>query len=237
MNHEFQNSLEITVYGNHAVEAALSSERCSVKELWSKEPLEGVRSTLTSRQELDRKAGTDRHQGIVAKVQVKIWGQIEDWQEERAPHVKGALRVLAMDGIEDPQNLGALMRSAHFFGFHAVMFPKDRSAQLNGTSAKASTGAFAEVDIIRCTNISRELMSAEKLAFWRIGLKPDSPVFQKPEVLKNRPVILVVGSEGEGMRRNVEDKCDELVSIPSVSGRESLNASVAGGIAMYVYRS
>ena len=191
-----------------------------------------VRVSLEPREQLTRHAGTDMHQGVVAFLRERKFLALEDLltTSEETP----ARRFfLALDGVEDPHNLGALLRSADGAGVHGVLLPERRSAPLTGTVAKSSAGASEHVRIARVTNLTRALEALKKANVWVVGLDergtPDYTEFAFAE----RDCCLVLGSEGAGLHELVKRTCDFLLRIPMLGSVSSLNVSVAGAVVMY----
>ena len=140
--------------------------------------------------------------------------------------------VLVLDQVSDPQNLGAILRSAVAFGVRAVIVPHRQSAELGGATAKAASGALDMIPIVEVTNLSRALETLKELGYWRAGLdgKAEQTIDQAPSFEK---LALVLGAEGSGIRRLVAEHCDLLLKLPISDRMESLNVSVASGIALY----
>lgn len=137
--------------------------------------------------------------------------------------------ILALDGIQDPRNFGALIRSAESFGVSGIIIPERRSVKINETVIKTSTGAIEHVPIIKVTNLNRALESLKKIGCWVYGAEADGNKFYNEEKYPNKSV-LVLGSEGFGIKQKVKEQCDILVKIPLKGKINSLNVSVAGGI-------
>ncbi|NDJ59172.1 23S rRNA (guanosine(2251)-2'-O)-methyltransferase RlmB [Enterobacteriaceae bacterium 4M9] len=234
-----------TIYGIHAVQALLerAPERFQqVFILKGREdkrlmPLihaleaQGVAIQVASRQWLDEKADGAVHQGIIALVKPG-----RQYQENDLPDLVAAQDrpfLLILDGVTDPHNLGACLRSADAAGVHAVIVPRDRSAQLNATAKKVACGAAETVPLIRVTNLARTMrLLQEEHNVWLVGTagEADHTLFQSK---LNGPLALVMGAEGEGMRRLTREHCDELISIPMAGSVSSLNVSVATGICLF----
>ncbi len=187
-----------------------------------------------TRAELDRIADGGVHQGLVLSVPPYDYADPDALIEEAlAP--KGSGLLIALDGVTDTRNLGAVVRSAGAFAAQGIIIPERRSAGVTAAAWKASAGALARIPVARATNLTRTLVSAQKAGFTVIGLAADAQqsfADLGPGVLSG-PVIVVVGSEGHGLGRLVSETCDLLVSIPMADEQESLNASVAAGIALY----
>lgn len=187
-----------------------------------------------TRAELDRIADGGVHQGLVLSVPPYDYADPDALiGEALAP--KGSGLLIALDGVTDTRNLGAVVRSAGAFAAQGIIIPERRSAGVTAAAWKASAGALARIPVARATNLTRTLVSAQKAGFTVIGLAADAQqsfADLGPGVLSG-PVIVVVGSEGQGLGRLVSETCDLLVSIPMADEQESLNASVAAGIALY----
>lgn len=192
----------------------------------------GIEVRRVPRAELDENAETGAHQGVMADAPDYVY---RPWQDAVAlAQSRGeAPLLLALDGITDPQNAGSLIRSAHTLGAHGVMLPARRAATVNATVAKASAGAvwFTVVDLV--TNLERALADCKKSGLWIVGLDgtADTEVSNCP--ILSEPMVLVVGSEGEGLSRLLRERADVLIRIPQRGQIDSLGASVAGGIALY----
>ena len=140
--------------------------------------------------------------------------------------------ILALDSIQDPHNLGALVRSALALGADGVIIPKDRACEVTGVAAKSSAGAVAHLPIVRVTNLKRTLTELQKDGFWVVGTVADGgQPLQSLDFLQ--PIILVIGSEGKGIRQKLAEACDFKVRIPMVGDIGSLNAASAGSICLY----
>ena len=138
-----------------------------------------------------------------------------------------------LDGVTDPRNLGAVIRSAAAFGAHGVVIPERRSAQMTASAWKTAAGAAARVPVARATNVTRQIKAYQNAGLMVIGLAANGEV-ELPELdLADGPLVVVVGGEGKGISRLVSESCDQLVAIPIAKTVESLNAGVAAGIALY----
>lgn len=190
----------------------------------------GVRVSLEGKDQLTRIAKTDAHQGAVAAVRERQFLTVEDLIA--APARFGKKFYLALDGVEDPHNLGALLRSADGAGVDGVILPERRSAPITGVVAKTSAGASEHVPIARITNLVRTLEQLKKANTWVLGLDergtPDYTEFDF-----NTNCVLVLGSEGSGLHDLVKKTCDHLLRIPMAGSVSSLNVSVAGAVVMY----
>jgi 23S rRNA (guanosine2251-2'-O)-methyltransferase len=185
----------------------------------------------SGRGELDRLSDGAVHQGIVLQVPAYDYAHPDDLIA--ASDAVGVPLVVALDGITDPRNLGAIVRSAAAFGAHGVVVPERRSASMTAAAWKTSAGAAVRVPVARATNLARSLAAFQKAGYFVVGLDAggDADVAELPTA--DRPLVLVVGAEGDGLSRLVRESCDVIASIPMESGTDSLNASVAAGIALY----
>ncbi|BDW10921.1 23S rRNA (guanosine-2'-O-)-methyltransferase RlmB [Polynucleobacter sp. SHI8] len=175
-------------------------------------------------------AGHDRHQGVVAFAEpaslARNVAELLDSIGDKKP------LLLILDGVTDPHNLGACLRVADGAGADAIIVPKDRSAQLNTTVSKVASGAAETMPFVAVTNLARSMRELQEAGVWLIGTTDDAEKTLY-DVDLTGPVAIVMGAEGEGMRRLTKETCDELVSIPMFGGVESLNVSVASGVCLY----
>ncbi|WP_040166223.1 23S rRNA (guanosine(2251)-2'-O)-methyltransferase RlmB [Microbacterium gorillae] len=186
-----------------------------------------------TRQELDRMAGFDGvHQGVAIKVPPYQYEHPQDLLEKVFD--KGQMPLfVALDGITDPRNLGAIIRSTAAFGGHGVILPQRRSASVNSAAWKTSAGAAARIPVAIAPNLTSTLKEFKKQGVFVLGLDGGGDV-QLPDLeLADRPVVIVVGSEGKGLSRLVTETCDQIVSIPISAATESLNAGIATSVALY----
>ncbi len=193
----------------------------------------GIEVRRVAQQALDGVAGGLRHQGAVAR-----YAAAKTWDEDELPALVeaagGRALVLVLDGVQDPHNLGACLRSAAAAGVTAVVIPKDKAVQVNATVRKTSAGAADTIAVVRVTNLSRTLRDLQKLGVWIYGLAGDSSASLYATDLTGN-VALVLGGESDGLRRLTREHCDGLVTIPMPGGTgvESLNVSVATGVALF----
>ncbi len=191
----------------------------------------GVPVRIEPRQALDRLVPSGRHQGIVALAGAKAYVEPEDMLRTARDRNQPAL-VLLLDGVEDPHNLGAVLRTAEASGAHGVVIPERRSVGLTGTVAKASAGAVEHLPVACVTNLSRTIEQLKAQNIWVYALDPSA---EKPYTaldLKG-PVALVLGGEGKGVRAGVLDKCDDRARIPMHGRVASLNVSAAAAIVLF----
>jgi 23S rRNA (guanosine2251-2'-O)-methyltransferase len=234
------------VYGLHAVSAALKRRPAAVFEVFldagRTDPrarrvadlakAAGVRLHEANAKQLDGFAKGGRHQGIAAFVQeVALAASLNEVLDEL---VEPAF-LLVLDGVQDPHNLGACLRVADAFGVHAVVAPKDRAAGLTATVHKVASGAAETVPFLTVTNLARTLRELKDKGIWVAGAASgEAGVLFEAKL--SGPLAMVLGAEGEGMRRLTRDTCDELLCIPMLGQVESLNVSVAAGICLYEAR-
>lgn len=203
----------------------------SVKEVISLAKEQGIVIQFVERSKIEGIAGGLRHQGVLAYVAPVAYSDLETILQ--AAETKGeAPFLLLLDELEDPHNLGALLRTADATGVHGVLIPKRRSVPLTATVAKTSAGAVEYVPVARIGNIAQMLRKLKDKGFWVAGADMDgSQNYYEADL--TGPLVLVVGSEGHGMSRLTKEQCDFIVKMPMVGKINSLNASVAGSILMY----
>jgi len=234
-----------TVYGLHAVRALLERQPGRVRQLWIQAGREdaraaelrrlagerGVRVTTRPAQELDRLAAGGVHQGVVAEVAEGVAPGEDDLADIVRAAGPGAL-LLVLDGVQDPHNLGACLRTADAAGVHAVIAPRDRAAGLTAVARKVAAGAAEAVPFIQVTNLARTLGRLKELGLWIVGAAGQAEMDLYQADLKG-PLVVVMGSEGAGLRRLTREACDFTVRLPMQGVVESLNVSVATGIVLY----
>ncbi|MEU8824363.1 23S rRNA (guanosine(2251)-2'-O)-methyltransferase RlmB [Streptomyces sp. NPDC048636] len=192
----------------------------------------GIHLMEAPRPELDRMTNGLNHQGLVLQVPPYEYAHPEDLSAAAFDDGEDPL-IVALDGVTDPRNLGAVVRSVSAFGGHGVVVPERRAAGMTAGAWKTSAGTAARTPVARATNLTRALEAYQKAGLTVIGLAADGDVeLQDLEVLDG-PVVIVVGSEGKGLSRLVGDTCDLRVRIPMPGGAESLNAGVAAGVVLY----
>jgi len=190
----------------------------------------GLSILETPRGELDRLTDGGVHQGLALQVPAYAYAHPSDLVNPEAP---GIPLIVALDGITDPRNLGAILRSVAAFGGHGVVVPERRSVGMTAAAWKTSAGAAARIPVAQCSNLTRTLEDFRKAGFFVLGLDMDGDV-QLPDLeLAKEPLVIVVGSEGKGLSRLVSETCDQIVSIPMSSAVESLNAGIATGVTLY----
>lgn len=190
----------------------------------------GVAVEFVKSDKLDKLAQGVRHQGVVAYAAPVEFKTLEDALKKAA--AKGeAPFLLLLDELQDPQNLGALIRTADAAGVHGILLPKRRSCPLNAVVAKISAGAVEYVPVIQIGNIVQQLKDLKKQGFWVAGADMDGEPYAKANL--TGPLVLVIGAEGKGLGRLVKENCDIIVSLPMQGGVNSLNAAAAGAVLMY----
>lgn len=234
------------LYGFHVVTARLRTHPSSVqgiyaaasrhdarmRDLSARAAAAGVPVHTVDEARLRELAGHARHQGVVALV------------DEALPHVtlddvleSGAepAFLLVLDGVTDPHNLGACLRSADAFGAQAVIVPKDRAVGVNATVAKAASGAADTVPVVTVTNLARAIATLKERGVWVLGADTGGESIVDADL--SGAIAWVLGAEGQGLRRLTRESCDRIVGIPLAGAVESLNVSVAAGICLYVTRA
>lgn len=230
------------LYGIHAVEEALRARSRALDHLeiarerhdqrlqtvidLARES--GVSLRFVNREQLDRLARTKSHQGLVAVVAGKNYSEVEDLLSSKENHQF----LVVLDGIEDPHNFGALIRTADGAGANGVVIPERRAAAVNATVAKTSAGASEHVKIARVVNLARTLDELKAKNIWIVGIDERGQQTYD-EIDFKMDCAIVLGAEGHGLHDLVRKKCDYLVSIPMLGSVPSLNVSVAGAIVMY----
>jgi 23S rRNA (guanosine2251-2'-O)-methyltransferase len=235
-------------YGLHAINALLLRSPERLLEIWLAEPRDDARARDLKRNagiagvhlhaatvdSLVKLVGNVNHQGAVAAIR-----PLKPWDEsDLADAIQGLTDdalLLVLDGVTDPHNLGACLRTAEAAGVHAVILPKDRSAGVDGVVRKVAAGAADFVPVASVTNLARTLDQLKRAGVWVVGLDGEAAQDLFAADLK-RPLALVLGAEGAGMRRLTRERCDFVVRIPMIGQMESLNVSVAAGVALFEAR-
>jgi 23S rRNA (guanosine2251-2'-O)-methyltransferase len=236
------------VYGLHAVGAVLERAPERLLELWIAAPRDdaraeelrrraealGMRVQAAGNASLAKLVGDVAHQGAVAAVR-----PLKPWDEHdlltRLGEIAGDPLLLVLDGVTDPHNLGACLRTAEAAGVHAVIIPKDRSAGVDGVVRKVAAGAAELIPVAAVTNLVRVLDLLKARGIWVAGTAGEAAQTLYQADLK-RPLALVMGAEGGGMRRLTRERCDFLLRIPMAGQVESLNVSVAAGVVLFEAR-
>jgi len=191
----------------------------------------GVAVDVVPRAQLDAMAEGRVHQGVIALAEPRAYGDPRDMLEAAGRRGEAPLLVV-LDGVEDPRNLGSVIRSAAAAGAHGVIIPTRRSAELTPAAVKASAGAAERLPVAREVNLARTLDWLRERGLWTVGADAEAPQVYT-EVDLTLPTALVVGGEHRGLRRLVREKCDLLARIPMAPGNESLNASVAAAVLLF----
>ena len=244
MKNTDKQSLSDQIEGRNSVLELLESERDINKILIAKGERHGsINKIITiakqrkiviaevERQKLNAISETNNHQGVIAIVPPFNYVEVEDILNEAKIKKEDAF-VLILDGIEDPHNLGSIIRTAETAGVHGVIIPKRRAASVNATVSKSSAGAVEHVKIARVNNINETIKYLKEEGLWICGTDGDAKDYYYNQNLKG-PMAIVIGSEGFGMSRLVKENCDFLVKIPMKGKITSLNASVSAGIVIY----
>ncbi len=233
------------VFGLHAVQSLFESKPERVLELLVQKGRTdkrinalveearslGVAVKFVDRSRLDSKVDDGVHQGIVARVaQAKVYREAD--LEDLLDGLEEPPFLLILDGVTDPHNLGACLRTADAAGVHAVITPRDKSASLNATASKVACGAADNVPLVQVTNLSRTMQWLKERGIWMIGTAGESSGNLYQSDLKGA-LALVMGAEGKGMRRLTRDNCDSLMFIPMAGSVSSLNVSVATGVCLF----
>ena len=232
------------LYGLHAMQAVIENEPERLIEIWVLKGRDdarlinivnqarrfGVSVQFCNRKVLDDKVKGEQHQGIVARAKpAKV---LDESDLDRLLESTPAPLLLVLDGVTDPHNIGACLRTADAAGAHALIVPKDKSGGLTGTARKVACGAAEVVPFIQVTNLSRTLKQLQDKGVWIIGTAGEAEQLIYDCKLSG-PMALVMGAEGKGMRRLTRETCDELVKLPMAGSVSSLNVSVATGICLY----
>lgn len=233
------------IYGLHAVQALLDKEPESVSAIWVDKARHDKRMQTVfglakkagavihrvGREELDELCDHKQHQGVVAESSVSgVWDEAR--LLARLDELEAPPFLLILDGVTDPHNLGACLRSADGAGVHAVIAPKDKSCTLTGAVRKVASGAAESVPFVQVTNLARTLGKLRERGIWLVGTTGEATQSLYETDLKG-PIGIVMGAEGQGMRRLTAEACDFLVSLPMRGRVESLNVSVTTGICLY----
>ena len=206
------------------------SAKNSLTEIISKAQKQRIKISFLPKEALDRESTVKNHQGVIAFVSGYQYSDLDDIiafaeSKNQAPF------ILLCDGIADPHNLGSLIRTCECAGVHGIVLPKNRSCQINETVIKVSTGACFNMKIARVTNLNDCIRKLKQKQIWVFGLEADGTENYKTDL--TMPVALVVGSEGFGMSELSKKLCDGILSLPMYGKVNSLNASVAGAVAIY----
>ncbi|MBU0807857.1 MAG: 23S rRNA (guanosine(2251)-2'-O)-methyltransferase RlmB [Gammaproteobacteria bacterium] len=232
------------IYGVHAVEALLRHHPKRVKQIWLAEGRNDPRVQVLLALAADSRVAVGQcerremdswvegvHQGVVADVSPsQVWG--EAMLDELLDRTEGAPLLLVLDGVTDPHNLGACLRTADAAGALAVIVPKDKSATLNATVRKVACGAAEVIPLVAVTNLARSLEKLQQRGLWVVGTAGEAEMELYEHDLTG-PTVLIMGAEGKGMRRLTREHCDYLVKLPMAGSVSSLNVSVATGVCLF----
>jgi 23S rRNA (guanosine2251-2'-O)-methyltransferase len=233
------------IVGVNAVASSIENDADNVREVLveagSKNPRlteieenarrKGIDVRRVNTQALDGVGGGVRHQGVAARyAAARTWSENE--LEGLVSAAEGRALLLVLDGVQDPHNLGACLRSAAAAGVTAVVIPKDKSATVNATVRKTSAGAADRIPVVAVTNLARALRELQKQGVWIYGLAGEAEAALYALDLRGN-VALVLGGEADGLRRLTREHCDQLVKIPMPGDIESLNVSVAAGVTLF----
>lgn len=202
----------------------------SVAAIIAKCSAKGILIKEVSPQKLDYLCGNANHQGVAVMFSAQEYCTVDDILESAKEKNENPF-IIICDEVEDPHNLGAIIRSAEACGVHGIIIPKRRSASLNATVAKSASGALEYMKVARVTNIANEIDNLKKNGVWVFGADMDGKDYTSFDY--SIPVAIVIGNEGKGIGRLVAQKCDEIISLPMKGKINSLNASVAAGVLMY----
>ena len=212
------------IYGKNVAKEATNIEKAYVvKNFKDKELLSNIQAPIVyvDREKLDRMVDGN-HQGIVLKVSDYIYSDIDELQEDI---------IILLDHLEDPHNLGAIIRTCEAAGIHNIILPKDRSVEVSGTVMKTSVGTVEKMKIAKVTNLVQTMDYLKKKGYWVIGTDMDGTDYNTLDY--SGKIIIVIGNEGKGMSRIVKDACDFIASIPMNGTVNSLNASVAAALVIF----
>lgn len=232
------------VEGRHPVLEALKAGRemnkilmaegstgSTVMEILAKARERGLVVQTVPKAKLDTIAETRNHQGVVAYLAAKEYVELDDIIEAATNSPRPGL-IIVLDEVEDPHNLGSILRTADGVGAHGVVIPKRRAVPLTATVAKASAGAIEHIPVARVANISQTIETLKKAGFWVVGTEVETDNLYH-QVDMTGPTVIVIGNEGKGLGEVVKKRCDHLVRLPMIGQVQSLNAGVATGILLY----
>jgi len=227
-----KNTVIELIKSGHKIEEILVTEQTIDKDsiILSLIKEKDIKYQVVSRKQLDNLV-QGNHQGIVCKIASFVYYELEDMINEAKQKNENPFLVI-LDGLEDPHNLGAILRSADCCGVHGVIIPKNRSVSLNATVAKLSTGAIEYVKVAKVTNLTSTIKQLKEMGLWIIACDTNTDIdYRKMDALV--PIAIVIGSEGKGISRLVKENCDMVVKLPMKGHISSLNASVATSIILY----
>lgn len=234
------------IYGKNPIIELLSNPSSEIEELYisrndkSNEASEilktaksrGIKTSSLTKESLSELCDTHSHQGIAARIKDYEYHNLADIVS-RTKEKGDKLLLIILDHLEDPQNLGAIIRTADVLGAHGVVIPKDRAASVTPAVVKASSGAVSYMPVSRVVNLANVIRDLKKGGVWIVGADSSSSTSVHQEDFKNLDIALVIGNEGKGLSQKIKSECDFLVSIPQSGKVSSLNASVAAGVMIY----
>jgi 23S rRNA (guanosine2251-2'-O)-methyltransferase len=236
----------LIIYGKNPIIELLSNPSSEIEELYisrndksndASEILKtaksrGIKTSSLTKESLSELCDTHSHQGIAARIKDYEYHNLADIVS-RTKEKGGKLLLIILDHLEDPQNLGAIIRTADVLGAHGVVIPKDRAASVTPAVVKASSGAVSYMPVSRVVNLANVIRDLKKGGVWIVGADSSSSTSVHQEDFKNLDIALVIGNEGKGLSQKIKSECDFLVSIPQSGKVSSLNASVAAGVMIY----
>ncbi len=234
------------IYGKNPIIELLSNPSSEIEELYisrndksndASEILKtaksrGIKTSSLTKESLSELCDTHSHQGIAARIKDYEYHNLADIVS-RTKEKGGKLLLIILDHLEDPQNLGAIIRTADVLGAHGVVIPKDRAASVTPAVVKASSGAVNYMPVSKVVNLANVIRDLKKGGVWIVGADSSSSTSVHQEDFKNLDIALVIGNEGKGLSQKIKSECDFLVSIPQSGKVSSLNASVAAGVMIY----
>ena len=225
---------DVPVNGVYVAEGAERDGR--LREAFMLASEKGISLLEVTKVELDRLTGFNGHQGLAAWIPAYEYAHADDLIDRAAETGEKAL-IVALDQVTDPRNLGAIVRSAAAFGAHGVVIPERRAAGMTAAAWKTSAGAAARIPVAQTVNLTRQLKAYQDAGCMVVGLDMEGditlPELGAPDGLADGPLVIVVGAEGGGLSRLVQETCDQIVSIPMANSVESLNAGVAASVVLY----
>lgn len=234
---------EFTIEGRNAVMEAFRSGKCidklfvldgcqdgPVLSIKREAKKQDTVIRYVNKERLDQLSETGKHQGVIAYAAAYDYAEVEDIIQSAKDKGEDPF-IFLLDNIEDPHNLGAMIRTAHLAGAHGVIIPKNRAVGLTATVARTSAGALNYLPVAKVTNLAKTIEDLKKEGLWFVCADMDGTIMY--DLNLKGPIGLVIGSEGEGVGRLVKEKCDLIASIPMKGQIDSLNASVAAGVLAY----
>ena len=230
---EGRNAVIEAIRAGKTVDRLFILQKCNdgpIQTIMREAKKKNIKVDFVKKEILDHKSETGKHQGVIAQIAAYQYAQVEDIlnaakEKEEDPF------ILLLDGIQDPGNLGAIIRTAHQAGAHGIIIPKNRAVGLTATVAKASAGAINYLPVAKVTNLKNTMNELKKEGLWFACADMGGTMMYQANL--KGPIGLVIGNEGEGVSRLVRENCDIVVSIPMKGKIDSLNASVAAGVLSY----